>query len=62
MIFAMIVAIALQWIVALGLSELASAFPSSGVNLFTFSVRHSAKANIITGSIPLHVHDGPREV
>lgn len=55
-VFALLVAACIQWIVTLGLCELASAFPSSGVHLPIHLFYTLGNSNIIIGSISLHVY------
>jgi choline transport protein len=39
-IFSLLAATAVQWILTLGLAELASAFPSSGVGIINHTMHH----------------------
>src|SRR4051812_28758521 len=52
-VFALLVAVFFQWTITLGLSELASAFPTSGVRLhslpYTHSIETTGKSNVTQG-------------
>jgi len=55
-VFAIVVAVFIQWVMALGISELASAFPSSGASWLLHTAYALGKPNVSIGSISLHVY------
>ncbi|KAL8785683.1 MAG: hypothetical protein Q9213_003242 [Squamulea squamosa] len=58
-VFGFIVATAVQWIITLGLSEVASAFPSAGVSLM-LPHEEDCSDNIV-GTVSLHVYSGTEQ-
>lgn len=61
-IFALIAGAFVQWIVTLGLSELASAFPSSGVRAQSTPVLYCSNTNPGIGPVSFYVYPCPREI
>ncbi|KAL8856519.1 MAG: hypothetical protein Q9178_006834 [Gyalolechia marmorata] len=58
-VFGLLVATAVQWTITLGLSEVASAFPSAGVELVMS--RDSDCSDELAGTVPLHVYSSANQ-
>ena len=58
-VFGLLVATAVQWTITLGLSEVASAFPSAGVELVM--PRDSDCSDEMAGTVPLHIYSSANQ-
>lgn len=61
-IFALVTAVFVQWIVTLGLAELASAFPSSGVRARSTPVLYCSNINLDIGPVSFYIYPCAREI